>query len=148
MLTVAAVTGVLSVPGAYAVADSDAGAVAQNSPGLLSGDNIQVPVHVPVNVCGNSIDVIGVGNPATDATCVNSEDQVAHHKPHHHKPPQHHAPHKSAPLAPQPVAHPMPAPQLAHTGGSPATVAAGALGAVLLSGGVLLYRRGRAAARR
>ncbi|GAA2349422.1 chaplin [Streptomyces kunmingensis] len=44
---------------------------AQNSPGLLSGNNIQVPVHVPVNVCGNSIDVIGLLNPAFGNQCAN-----------------------------------------------------------------------------
>ncbi|MFI7388363.1 chaplin [Streptomyces sp. NPDC049813] len=44
---------------------------AQNSPGVLSGNNIQVPVHVPVNVCGNSIDVIGLLNPAFGNQCKN-----------------------------------------------------------------------------
>ncbi|MEV1025518.1 chaplin [Streptomyces sp. NPDC050264] len=44
---------------------------AQNSPGLLSGNNVQVPVHVPVNVCGNSIDVIGLLNPAFGNQCAN-----------------------------------------------------------------------------
>ncbi|MWA11278.1 chaplin [Streptomyces sp. BA2] len=46
--------------------------VAKNSPGILSGNAIQVPVHVPVNVCGNSIDVIGLLNAASGNTCVNS----------------------------------------------------------------------------
>ncbi|MGW7076437.1 chaplin [Streptomyces sp. NPDC054866] len=44
---------------------------AQNSPGVISGNTIQVPVHVPVNVCGNSIDIIGLLNPAFGNTCVN-----------------------------------------------------------------------------
>ncbi|KXN68208.1 DUF320-domain-containing protein [Conidiobolus coronatus NRRL 28638] len=39
------------------------------SPGVLSGNVIQVPVHVPVNVCGNSINVIGLLNPAFGNTC-------------------------------------------------------------------------------
>jgi hypothetical protein len=30
-----------------------------------------VPVHVPVNVCGNTISVIGLLNPAFGNTCVN-----------------------------------------------------------------------------
>ncbi|CAM5242605.1 Chaplin OS=Streptomyces alboniger OX=132473 GN=CP975_32470 PE=4 SV=1 [Streptomyces alboniger] len=37
---------------------------AQNSPGLLSGNNIQVPVEVGIPICGNSINVVGLLNPA------------------------------------------------------------------------------------
>lgn len=42
------------------------------SPGVLSGNVIQVPVHVPVNVCGDTINVIGLLNPAAGNTCVNA----------------------------------------------------------------------------
>jgi hypothetical protein len=31
-----------------------------------------VPVHVPVNACGNTADVIGLLNPAFGNTCVNA----------------------------------------------------------------------------
>ncbi|MFC6064723.1 chaplin, partial [Streptomyces ochraceiscleroticus] len=44
---------------------------ANNSPGVISGNVLQVPVHVPVNVCGNTIDIIGLLNPAFGNTCVN-----------------------------------------------------------------------------
>ncbi|KND24096.1 chaplin [Streptomyces acidiscabies] len=37
---------------------------AHDSPGVVSGNVIQVPVHVPVNVVGNSVNVIGLLNPA------------------------------------------------------------------------------------
>ncbi|MEU6671078.1 chaplin ChpE [Streptomyces sp. NPDC046727] len=37
---------------------------AQGSPGVGSGNVVQVPVHVPVNAVGNSVNVIGVLNPA------------------------------------------------------------------------------------
>ncbi|WP_051830827.1 chaplin [Streptomyces violens] len=47
-----------------AVADSGAQGSSSHSPGLVSGNTIQVPIHVPLNVCGNSIDVIGLLNPA------------------------------------------------------------------------------------
>jgi hypothetical protein len=50
--------------------DGSAGA-AVGSPGVLSGNLGQVPVHVPVNVCGNSVNVIGLLNPAFGSTCVN-----------------------------------------------------------------------------
>ncbi|MEU9113517.1 chaplin [Streptomyces sp. NPDC048483] len=66
-LTAAAVLGGAGI----AAADSGASGAAQNSPGVISGNVIQVPVHVPVNVCGNSIDIIGLLNPAFGNTCVN-----------------------------------------------------------------------------
>jgi hypothetical protein len=56
---------------APAFADSDAGAVAAHSPGVVSGNVIEVPVHVPVDLCGDSIDVIGLTNPAFGSTCAN-----------------------------------------------------------------------------
>ncbi|MEU3712610.1 chaplin [Streptomyces catenulae] len=55
---------------APAFADSGASGVTANDPGVISGDNIQVPVHVPINLCGNTIDIIGLLNPAFGNTCV------------------------------------------------------------------------------
>ncbi|MGY0485756.1 chaplin [Streptomyces sp. WG-D5] len=54
-----------------AAADSGAQGAAANSPGVISGNTAQVPVHVPVNVCGNTVDVIGLLNPTFGNTCVN-----------------------------------------------------------------------------
>ncbi|WEH42656.1 chaplin ChpH [Streptomyces sp. NBC_01218] len=69
----AAVTGGLVLAGAgMAVADAGAQGAAVGSPGVISGNVIQVPVHVPVNVCGNTINVIGLLNPAFGNTCVNA----------------------------------------------------------------------------
>ncbi|MER7816878.1 chaplin [Streptomyces sp. NPDC058423] len=56
---------------APALADSGATGVAAGSPGVLSGNVIQIPVHVPVNVCGNSVNLIAVLNPAFGNLCVN-----------------------------------------------------------------------------
>ncbi|MEU0333262.1 chaplin [Streptomyces sp. NPDC006193] len=70
VLTSAAVAAVAGGAGA-ASADSDANAVAAHSPGVASGNVIQVPIHVPVNVCGNTVDVIALLNPAFGNTCVN-----------------------------------------------------------------------------
>lgn len=56
---------------APAMADSGAEAVAAHSPGFLSGNVVQVPVHIPVNVCGNTVNVIGLLNPAVGNVCVN-----------------------------------------------------------------------------
>ncbi|MFI5757576.1 chaplin [Streptomyces sp. NPDC051569] len=60
--------------GAAAPAMADAGAegAAVGSPGVLSGNVVQVPVHVPINLCGNSINVIGLLNPTFGNTCVNA----------------------------------------------------------------------------
>ncbi|MCX5406673.1 chaplin [Streptomyces sp. NBC_00335] len=54
-----------------AMADSQAEGAAVGSPGVLSGNLAQVPVHIPVNVCGNSVNVIGALNPAFGNVCVN-----------------------------------------------------------------------------
>ncbi|WP_369259455.1 chaplin [Streptomyces sp. R35] len=54
-----------------AAADSDAHGVAAHSPGVVSGNVVQVPVHVPVNVCGNTVNVIALLNPAFGNPCVN-----------------------------------------------------------------------------
>lgn len=70
---IAAATGGLVLAGAgMATADSGAQGAAIGSPGVLSGNVIQVPVHVPVNVCGNTVSVIGLLNPAFGNTCVNA----------------------------------------------------------------------------
>ncbi|MFG2938230.1 chaplin [Streptomyces sp. NPDC048282] len=70
VLSTAAVAAVAGGAG-VAAADSGANGVAAHSPGVLSGNVIQVPVHVPINVCGNTINVIGLLNPAFGNTCVN-----------------------------------------------------------------------------
>ncbi|MEV5505185.1 chaplin [Streptomyces orinoci] len=55
-----------------AVADADAEGVVAHSPGVLSGDVIQIPIHVPINLCGNSIDIVGLLNAASGNVCINS----------------------------------------------------------------------------
>ncbi|MCZ7413455.1 MULTISPECIES: chaplin [unclassified Streptomyces] len=44
---------------------------AVNSPGVLSGNVVQVPIAIPVNVCGNTVNVIGLLNPTFGNTCIN-----------------------------------------------------------------------------
>ncbi|GAA0587734.1 chaplin [Streptomyces crystallinus] len=70
LVALVAVAGVFGGAGA-AVADAGAHGEAIGSPGVLSGNVIQVPVHVPVNVCGNSVNIVGLLNPAFGNTCVN-----------------------------------------------------------------------------
>ncbi|MFE3586980.1 chaplin [Streptomyces niveus] len=71
VLSSAAAAAVVGASGA-AIADSGAQGAAVGSPGVISGNAVQVPVHIPVNVCGNTIDVIGLLNPAFGNTCVNA----------------------------------------------------------------------------
>ncbi len=59
-----------SAGSARAATASSADAV--GSPGVLSGNLVQVPVHVPVNVCGNTVNVIALLNPSFGNTCVNA----------------------------------------------------------------------------
>lgn len=74
LITVAAATGVLAITGGYAQADSGAAGSASDSPGVLSGNSVQLPVNVPVNACGNSVNVVGVLNPAAGNSCANTSE--------------------------------------------------------------------------
>ncbi|MFJ4692104.1 chaplin [Streptomyces sp. NPDC088766] len=64
---------VLALGGAAAPAFADSGAngAAVGSPGVLSGNVVQVPIHIPVNVCGNTINVLALLNPSAGNVCVN-----------------------------------------------------------------------------
>ncbi|WP_415948798.1 chaplin [Streptomyces sp. KLOTTS4A1] len=74
LITVAAASGVLAVTGGAAFADSQAEGSTAGSPGVLSGNTVEAPVHVPVNVCGNTVDVVGLLNPASGNSCANVSD--------------------------------------------------------------------------
>ncbi|WP_327406302.1 chaplin [Streptomyces sp. NBC_01288] len=126
------------------------GAVAQggekDSPGVLSGNGVQLPIHLPVNLSGNSVSVVGVGNP----TVGNHSENTSGDHPHH---PTRPTPAPPTPAKPHPGPKPMtevkghPAPpaaeaSLAHTGAD-GTVPAAVTSAALLLGGAALYRRHR-----
>ncbi|WP_328338879.1 chaplin [Streptomyces violaceus] len=72
---------VLSAPG-VAAADADAKAAAFNSSGYLSGNVIQVPIHAPINACGNTVTVFGGLNRAAGSVCKNHDGEKKHHKKH------------------------------------------------------------------
>ncbi|MBL1094032.1 chaplin [Streptomyces sp. 9-7] len=44
---------------------------AVRSPGVLSGNLVQVPISIPINVCGNTINLVGLLNPAFGNVCIN-----------------------------------------------------------------------------
>jgi LPXTG-motif cell wall-anchored protein len=110
----------------------------KDSPGVVSGNTVQLPVHVPVNAVGNSVNVVGVGNPATGNESVNHSGARPHHPAEPAAlPTKHHPkPRSVPPTAPQPVA------SLAHTG-TDQTLPAVAGSAALVLGGAILYRRFR-----
>lgn len=70
VLTSAAAAAVAAGAGA-ASANSDASGVATNSPGVVSGNAVQAPIHIPVNVCGNTVNVVGFLNSAYGNYCAN-----------------------------------------------------------------------------
>lgn len=130
---------------------------AQGSPGVVSGNGVQLPVDLPVNVSGNSVNVVGIGDPAFGNESVNVSDEgpaqpAAPEPPARHNPPsqsQHPGP-RAVPSAPalEPRAMtPEAVASLAHTGAD-ATAPALAAGTALVLGGALLYRRFRPRAER
>ncbi|MEU1023148.1 chaplin [Streptomyces sp. NPDC005904] len=91
MLSAAAATSILSLSGGSALAASGADGPALNSPGILSGNSVQAPVEVPVNVCGNSVDAVGAANPAFGNKCANTSSSAR--QGHDHRAPAPGAPH-------------------------------------------------------
>ncbi|MEU3412397.1 MULTISPECIES: chaplin [unclassified Streptomyces] len=76
LATTTVITAALALAGTATAVASDGGGpttvgVAANSPGVLSGNVIQVPINVQANVCGNSINIIGLLNPAFGNACAN-----------------------------------------------------------------------------
>ncbi|KJY17800.1 hypothetical protein VR46_44800, partial [Streptomyces sp. NRRL S-444] len=69
-VTVAA-GAVLAGGAGMAAADAVAEGAAIGSPGVLSGNVLQVPIHIPVNICGNTVNIVGILNPAFGNTCIN-----------------------------------------------------------------------------
>ncbi|MEU8567375.1 chaplin [Streptomyces pathocidini] len=125
---------------------SSARGEAEGSPGVASGNSVQLPVDVPVNVTGNTVNVVGVGNEAAG----NSSSNGSPEQPESRMP----EPPKTAPkppkVTPEPAGRapravrPQTVESLARTGSDgdmlgffvPAS-------AGLLLGGGLLYRRFR-----
>ncbi|MYV43805.1 DUF320 domain-containing protein [Streptomyces sp. SID1328] len=124
--------------------------VTQGSPGVLSGNGIQLPVDIPVNACGNSVDVVGALNPAFGNHCENHSEApapppVAPPKHQPPAPPRHQPPAPPKTVAPPrtvvPPTHETP-PSLAHTGADFAAPALAGSAAFLVAGAAL-YRRYR-----
>ncbi|WP_405917907.1 chaplin family protein [Streptomyces sp. NBC_00728] len=70
LIAAAAASGALAAT-MPAHADAGADGATAGSPGLVSGNTVQLPVHVPVNLCGNTLNVAGLLNPAAGNRCAN-----------------------------------------------------------------------------
>lgn len=71
VIAVAAASGAMAMT-MPAFAGSGANGSAAGSPGLISGNVVQAPVHIPVNLCGNTVNVVGALNPAIGNACANN----------------------------------------------------------------------------
>ncbi|WP_030776284.1 chaplin [Streptomyces sp. NRRL F-2664] len=69
---VAGVALTLGAAAAPALADAKGEAAAIGSPGVLSGNVLNAPIHIPVNLCNNTVNVIAIMNPTFGAPCVNA----------------------------------------------------------------------------
>ncbi|MFB6837533.1 chaplin [Streptomyces sp. NPDC056361] len=123
---------------------------AVGSPGVLSGNGLQLPVDLPVNLSGNSVNVVGIGNPVFGNTSVNGPGKPQ--QPIEIPTPRPQTPVRNVPVPQAETEAPAPAPQgetssvaLASTGADTIGYAAPASAALLL-GGALLYRRARRSA--
>lgn len=121
---------------------------AKGSPGVASGNQVQVPVSVPLNVCGNGISVGGLLNPVFGNGCETETEPVAPEAPqtpHHPGTPAEPPARPSEPTAPEPQL--VPGPELAQTGAGGLDLLIPASAGMLLAGaGAVLYRRSRGAA--
>ncbi|MFB7912232.1 chaplin [Kitasatospora sp. NPDC056076] len=81
ILTAVATGSVLASTAGYAYAGAEAQGGATGSPGVASGNSVQVPVEVPINACGNTVDVIGALNPAYGNHCANASGGGRHAAP-------------------------------------------------------------------
>lgn len=172
MFAAAAATGILSLYGSPALADTDASAVAKDSPGVASGNAVQVPIDVPVNACGNTVAVLAAFDAALGNSCENTSygyGDYGDYGVEEYTPPSPSAsptpPPTSKPTPPPTrisethrpkpvptksseappltsVEQPVEPPQLAETGNG-ALWAASAASAALIAGGTMMYRRGR-----
>ncbi|MFI1965012.1 chaplin [Streptomyces pathocidini] len=70
-----AVTGAAISTGTGVAAANDGGggakAAAVGSPGFLSGNVIQVPISIPINACGNTLNLLAILNSAGGNNCAN-----------------------------------------------------------------------------
>jgi len=125
--------------GGSATGGSTATGTSVGSPGIGSGNTIQLPIAIPVNLCGDSVNVVGVGNGAEGNSCANNTPvpPTTPTPPPTVTPGSWVAPHTSPTEAGGSV--PAAGGMLAHTGADGLMLAP--IGAALMGGGAFMYRR-------
>ncbi|MGW3723893.1 chaplin [Streptomyces sp. NPDC000851] len=73
----AAATGILSLYGSSALAGTNAAEAAEDSSGVLTGNSLKVPVKVPLDLCGKTVDAVAALNGAFGNVCGNTSDNKA-----------------------------------------------------------------------
>jgi hypothetical protein len=69
-------TGAMVLSGAgLAVADASAKEATVGSGGLVSGNKVQVPIHMPIQLCGTPVTVFGALNSTVGNVCKNGDDK-------------------------------------------------------------------------
>lgn len=99
MLKKLAATGVLSLAAfgiALAASPAHADVHTSGAGGVLAGNQVIVPIAIPVNVCGNAVAVLGHAG----AGCKGGAAVVRPGKPTHPRPPKPHHPPKARPDCP------------------------------------------------
>ncbi|KUJ68918.1 chaplin [Streptomyces albus subsp. albus] len=71
MKNIKKIAAITIAAGGLAIAGAGVASAATGSPGVVSGNEVQVPVKVGVHVCDNSVSVIGSLNPALGGSCAN-----------------------------------------------------------------------------
>lgn len=76
----AAATGVM-----LSAAPANAGINTNSTGGIISGNQVIVPITVPVNVCGNAVSVIGISGAHCKGGAWVSGYRHYHHYHHYHR---------------------------------------------------------------
>ncbi|MGW2377534.1 MULTISPECIES: chaplin [Kitasatospora] len=69
--TALAAVAVLAGAGTASAGSATANGIATNSPGVFSGNQIQIPINFETNICGNTMNVFGLLNPTVGNVCIN-----------------------------------------------------------------------------
>lgn len=52
-----------------AFADAEAEGFVSHASGLVSGNYVEAPIHIPLNVCGSTVNVLALLNPTFGNVC-------------------------------------------------------------------------------
>jgi hypothetical protein len=79
-LTAAGIVAAAASGALLLAAPANAGIGGGGNGGVLSGNQVLIPVSIPVNICGNSVAVIGISR----AGCRGGASSGQYHPGHHH----------------------------------------------------------------